>query len=221
MNNMNPPYNAVVFDMDGVLTDTEKVYRQCWTMNGMSEGLTAQQMKAVCDRLAGGTRATNALVVKEYLGEDFDYIPFRKKTMDMFQEYIDEHGIDLKSNVVSTLTELKRRGVKMALATSTDRQKAVDRLTRTGLIDFFDETVCGDEVERGKPHPDIYLKACEKLKVSPDRAVAVEDSVNGVISASDAGLCTVMVVDLIMPNDTTNERTDKTCYNIKEILELF
>lgn len=221
MNNMNPPYNAVVFDMDGVLTDTEKVYRQCWTRNGMSEGLTAEQMKVVCDRLAGGTRATNALVVKEYLGEDFDYIPFRKKTMDMFQEYIDEHGIDLKSNVVSTLTELKKRGVKMALATSTDRQKAVDRLTRTGLIDFFDETVCGDEIEKGKPHPDIYLKACEKLKVSPDRAVAVEDSVNGVISASDAGLCTVMVVDLIKPNDITNERADKTCYNIQEILELF
>ena len=111
--------------------------------------------------------------------------------------------------------------MKMALATSTARTRAQQRLDSVGIAGYFDEKVCGDEITHGKPEPDIYLKACGKLGVNPDEAVAVEDSVNGIISASRAGLCTVMVVDLIKPNGITRERAYKTFYDIEDICSLF
>jgi HAD superfamily hydrolase (TIGR01509 family) len=141
--------------------------------------------------------------------------------MELFEQHLQDYGIDIKSGVVETLSTLQRRGIKMAVATSTDRSRAEDKLIRTGLMKYFDELVYGDDIENGKPFPDIYLKACEKLGVAPEKAVAVEDSINGIISASDAGLYPVMVVDLIEPNEVTRERAKKTYWNIYDILELF
>jgi HAD superfamily hydrolase (TIGR01509 family) len=212
---------AVVFDMDGVLTDTEKVYRLCWKKAGMEIGISEEDMNGLCDRIAGGTKATNALIFKEKLGEDFDYLKFRAHVMEEFEEYLRTNGVELKSGVVETLDFLKEKNVKLALATSTDKDRADDKLKRTGIYEYFDERVYGDEIEKGKPYPDIYLKACEKLGVSPSEAAAAEDSINGVISADSAGLYTVMVVDLIKPNDITRERADLICYNITKLKELF
>ncbi len=214
-------FKAAVFDMDGVLLDTEKVYRLCWKKNGMSIGLSEEEMELLCEKIAGGTKKHNAGVFKEKMGEDFDYTEFRKKTMQMFEEYLLQHGIDVKRGVEKTLRTLKERGIRMALATSTDRILAIDRLTKTGLYSFFDAAVFGDEIEYGKPEPDIYLKACEKLRVQPKEAVGVEDSINGILSASSAGLYTVMVVDLIRPNAVTKEKAAKTYYHIADLLELF
>lgn len=214
-------YTAIVFDMDGVLLDTEKVYRSCWIKNGKTIGIPEAEMAEICNRLAGGTKKTNAHVMKERMGEEFDYITFRSRTMELFEQHLDEYGIDIKDGVVETLGTLEKRGIKLAVATSTDRNRAENKLVRTGLMNFFDEIVYGDDIENGKPFPDIYLKACEKLGVSPNEAVAVEDSINGIISASDAGLFPVMVVDLIEPNEVTKERAKRTYRNIYEILDLF
>ena len=214
-------YRAVVFDMDGVLVDTEKIYRKCWKENGMSIGIPEAQMENVCDRVAGGNKTSNARVFKEIMGEDFDYLAFRQRTMDLFDEHVEKYGIDIKPHVEDTLRFLKEHGVKIALATSTARTRAQQRLDSVGIAGYFDEKVCGDEITHGKPEPDIYLKACGKLGVNPDEAVAVEDSVNGIISASRAGLCTVMVVDLIKPNGITREHAYKPFYDIEDICSLF
>ena len=214
-------YKAVVFDMDGVLVDTERIYRLCWKKNGVNIGISEDDMERVCDRVAGGNKTTNARVFKDIMGEDFEYLPFRQRTMDLFDEYVAEHGIDIKDHVAETLGFLKDRAVRIALATSTGRERAMQRLSDVGILDFFDEMVCGDEIVKGKPDPDIYIRACEQLGVSPAEAVAVEDSVNGVISADTAGLYTVMVVDLIKPNDITEQHADQTFYDIKDICSLF
>ena len=214
-------YKAVVFDMDGVLVDTEKIYRLCWKKNGMSIGIPDDEMEHVCDRVAGGNKITNARVFKDIMGEDFQYLQFRQRTMDLFDEYVAEHGVEIKRHVAETLCFLQSRGIRIALATSTGRERAMQRLSHVGILDFFEEMVCGDEIVKGKPNPDIYIRACEKIGVSPEEAVAVEDSVNGVISADTAGLYTVMVVDLIKPNDITEQHADQTFYDIKDICSLF
>lgn len=214
-------FKAVVFDMDGVLLDTEKVYRLSWKKNGMDIGIPEAEMDIICEKVAGGTKKHNAKVFQEKMGEDFDYLEFRKKTFSMFEEYLLEHGIDVKPGVPETLRALKEKGIRLGLATSTERTNAIDRLTKTGLYEFFDEKVFGDEIENGKPDPDIYLRACEKLGVKPEEAIGVEDSINGVIASSTAGLYTVMVVDLIQPNDLTREKAANIYYNISDILELF
>lgn len=218
---MDKKYEAAVFDMDGVLLDTEKVYRICWKKNGISAGIPEERMDEICDQVAGGTKSHNAKIFQRVLGEDFDYISFRQKTMDLFDEYIAEHGIDIKPGVIETFEYLKAKNVKIALATSTEKAKAVERLEKTGLLKYFDEMVYGDEIERGKPYPDIYLKACEKLHVEPSSAVGVEDSINGILSVSDAGLYTVMVVDLVKPNDITKKHANQTYNIISNICPLF
>lgn len=214
-------YKAVVFDMDGVLIDSEKIYRMCWKKNGMSIGIPEDEMEVICDRVAGGNKSSNARVFREVMGESFDYLAFRARTMEMFAEYADEHGIELKPGVRDTLEFLRQRDVKIALATSTVRELAEDRLARVGIQDYFDAKVCGDEIVEGKPAPEIYRKACEKLGVPPETAIGVEDSINGVISADTAGLFTVMVVDLISPNEITAQHTDRVYYHMKDMWELF
>ena len=84
---------AVAFDMDGVLIDSEKVYRMCWLKNGLSIGIPENEMSKICDRMAGGTKKTNAHVMKEKMGEDFDYLAFRQRTVDMVEAYLNEHGV--------------------------------------------------------------------------------------------------------------------------------
>lgn len=214
-------YKAVVFDMDGVLIDSEKIYRLCWKKNGMSIGIPEDEMERICDRVAGGNKTSNARVFREVMGEDFDYLAFRERTMQMFAGYVGEHGLELKPGVRETLDALKAHGMRIALATSTVRELAEDRLDMVGLTGYFDEKVCGDEITEGKPAPDIYLKACEKLGVSPEDAVGVEDSINGVIASDTAGLYTVMVVDLIPPNEITEQHADRVYHSMKDMLEIF
>lgn len=214
-------FQAVAFDMDGVLLDTEKVYRKCWLANGRSIGIPEDEMTVICEKMAGGTKAHNGRVMKERMGEDFDYLSFRKRTVDMVDEYIRLNGVEIKNGVVETLNTLKNLGIRMAVATSTDRNKAVERLTRAGIIKYFDAFVFGDEIENGKPNPDIYLKACEKLGAAPEDTVGVEDSINGVTASSAAGLYTVMVIDLISPNDYLKRTADKIYDIMPEMVELF
>ena len=132
-----------------------------------------------------------------------------------------EHGVELKHGVIETLKTLKVRGIKMAVATSTDRERAEDKLVRSGLLPYFDDVICGDEIERGKPYPDIYLKACEKLGTKPEETVGVEDSINGVTASHAAGLYTLMVIDLIQPDEETKKKADRISNDIFELTELF
>ena len=195
---------AVAFDMDGVLIDSEKVYRMCWLKNGLSIGIPENEMSKICDRMAGGTKKTNAHVMKEKMGEDFDYLAFRQRTVDMVEAYLNEHGVELKHGVIETLKTLKARGIKMAVATSTDRERAEDKLIRSGLLPYFDD-----------------VKACEKLGTKPEETVGVEDSINGVTASHDAGLYTLMVIDLIQPDEETKKKADRISNDIFELTELF
>lgn len=214
-------HKAVVFDMDGVLVDTEKIYRQSWKKNAATIGMSEDEMEHWCDWIAGGNTESNARLFKSIRGEDFDYLAFRQRTMDLFNEHIAKYGIDIKPYVEDTLKFLKENGIKIAVATSTSRDRAMQRLESVHIAEYFDEMVCGDEIAKGKPDPDIYYRACEKLGIEPEMAVAVEDSLNGIVSASVAGLYTVMVVDLIKPNETTEEYADETLYDIRDMWSLF
>lgn len=213
---------AVVFDMDGVIFDSEKLYRKHWLITAEEYGINRDTMMELCNLIAGATKENNEKLMKSRFGEDFDYMLFREKTMTRMDGEIAQNGVELKPGVKEIFQYLKERGILIGLATSTQKERAERNLKNAGILDVFDEVVYGGTVQRGKPFPDIYLKACEKLNVMPDEAMGIEDSINGVKSASAAGLYTVMVIDLIAPTDEIREMADEiyeSLFDVKALLE--
>lgn len=213
---------AVVFDMDGVIFDSEKLYRKHWMISAKEYGLDEEIMKTLLDKIAGATKERNEKLMKDHFGQDFDYMAFRESTMTRMDKDIDENGVELKPGVRELFNYLKGHGYMIGLATSMVKERAERNLKRAGLISYFDGIMYGGIVTNGKPAPDIYEHACQLLGVPVSEAIGVEDSINGIISSHAAGLYTIMVVDLIQPNDEVRAIADQiydSLFEVKELLE--
>lgn len=213
-------FEAVVFDMDGVITDTEKLYRKYQLLEGEKRNIPEDVMVQACERIAGGNKFSNKAPFEAIVGRGIDYFEFRENVMDNLDRHIREQGVELKTGVREILQYLKAKNVKVGLATSTIKERAINYLVTHDIYQYFDELIFGDMVEHGKPAPDIYLKACEALQVLPENTIAVEDSINGIISAGTGGLYPVMVVDLIEPNEKVEPYVKQIYRVITDIQEL-
>ena len=211
---------AVVFDMDGVIFDSEKLYRKHWMITGSEYGITKEEMQEVCDLLAGATKERNEKMMKARFGEDFDYMTFRAKTMERMDNEILQEGLELKPGVLEMFQYLKDNHYRIGLATSTHQERAERNLKNAGILEVFDHIVYGGTVENGKPAPDIYLKACEELGVEPEQAIGIEDSINGVKSSAAAGLYTIMVVDLVKPTKEVEELANQIYSSMFDVIDL-
>lgn len=209
---------AVIFDMDGVILDSEKLYIRFWCEAGRSCGYPFETKHALAIRSLARKYAIERLQV--FFGEDFDYDKVRNKRIELMDAYVEEHGIDLKPFAEYALSELRHRGYKIALATATPPERAKRYLDSVGLYDCFDKIICSAMVRMGKPEPDIYFKACEELGLSPEECIAVEDSPNGIQSAYRAGCRAVMIPDMDEPDDSTRAMTYAVKKNLKELLDL-
>lgn len=210
--------DAVVFDMDGVIFDSERIYRMMEHRAAAKYGLPDDRVERFCDLIAGGTKETNRIHFETVFQSDIDYLEFRKTVNEGVDAYGRDPGFDVKPGIRELLKFLKEEGILIGLATSTARERAEYHLKRHGLLEYFDGIVFGDMVSRGKPAPDIYLTACRTLGTEPERTIGVEDSVNGVLSSSAAGLITVMVVDLIRPTEQVKEKADRIYESADEII---
>lgn len=211
---------AVVFDMDGVIFDSERLYRKHWMITGREYGIPEEKMNHLCNLIAGATREHNEKLMKSHFGESFDYDMFREKTMTRMDEEIRQNGVELKPGVQELFQYLKENKYKIALATSTVQERASRNLKNAGILEVFDQIVYGENVPNGKPAPDIYLKACEKLGVKPSDAIGIEDSMNGVKSSAAAGLYTVMVVDLIEPTQEIRHLANQIYNSLFDVIDL-
>lgn len=211
---------AVVFDMDGVIFDSEKLYRKHWMITGKEYSIPEETMSELCNLIAGATKENNEKLMKSRFGQDFDYMEFRGRTMERMDQDILEHGLELKAGVKELFAYLKDKGYQIGLATSTARERAEKNLKNAGILDVFDEIVYGGTVPRGKPYPDIYLRACELLGVKPEEAMGIEDSLNGVKASATAGLYTVMVIDLIQPTKEAKEQADQIFDSLFDVISL-
>ncbi|MBQ8193775.1 MAG: HAD family phosphatase [Oscillospiraceae bacterium] len=190
---------AVIFDMDGLILDTEKLLVKYWCQAANEAGFPMQREHAL------NIRSLHRRFAIPYLqglfGEDFDYVKIRNRRMELMTEALAENGLELKNGVRELLAFLKEQGIPAAIATATDLERTKDYLGRVGIFEQFDRIVCATMVEYGKPKPDIYLYAAQQLGLQPCECMALEDSPNGVRSAASAGCVTVMVPDLTQPDE--------------------
>lgn len=189
---------AVIFDMDGTLIDTEKYYRKCWPMALAQFGYNMTDEQALSMRSLG--RPFAPIRLKEMFGEDIDYTKVREYRKYLMEQCIEKEGIQAKPGAITLLTELKKRNIITAVATATDTERTGRYLELTGLQGYFNEVISATMVKEGKPSPDIYTYACERLGLLPEACIAVEDSPNGVLSAYRAGCKVIMVPDQTQPD---------------------
>ncbi len=207
---------AIIFDKDGTLHDTEKVYLEAWTL--AAKELNVPDIEATVRDCTGTTIPWIAEYwAKKYPDISFeDYLPRRQH--HYFR--ILEAGVPVKEGAHELLSYLKSRGYKIGMATSTPWDTVKDHLERTGMTDYFDTVVTGDMVERGKPAPDIYLLAARRLGADPTECIGVEDSLSGVRAICAAGMRAIMVPDMIEPTPEVEALVWKKCDGLLDLIEL-
>ena len=140
-----------------------------------------------------------------YHFENFDYARVRERRKELVAQALAQYGLERKKGALELLRWLREKGIRTAVATATDEERATRYLTEIGVLPYLDQLVCATMVENGKPMPDVYLHACRVLGEKPEDCMAVEDSPNGVLSAFRAGLRTIMVPDLTAPDETIRD----------------
>jgi HAD superfamily hydrolase (TIGR01509 family) len=188
--------HAVVFDMDGLLFDTEALYRDVVIATALEAGHDVP-LDFYLSTIGTPLQGTREAFVQRY-GAGFDFDGFWAKTTQRFAKTV-ETELRLKAGVVELLGLLDELALPRAIATSSHHEHARHHLTAFGLTDRFRVVIANGDYARGKPHPEPFLKAAERLGVEPAHCLALEDSYHGVRAASSAGMMTVMVPDLMMP----------------------
>jgi len=203
---------AILFDMDGLVLDTEKLYTRFWQKAANALGYPMTKEQALGMRSLN--RGAGLAKMQSYFGETVDYDAIRGKRIEMMDAFVEKEGVTLKPGIHELLTYLKKQGIKTAIATSSPLDRTVRYLSSVGLDKSFDELVSGYMVEKGKPEPDIYLYAANKLGVAPSACMVLEDSPAGILAAYRAGCLPVMVPD----QDEPDVETEKLLYARAESL---
>ena len=206
---------GAIFDMDGVLVDSEKLYQRFWIQACADYGFVLTEEQSLS--LRSNSPEVAIPKFKAWFGEDVNYNQLRDRRRKLMSEYIDANGVELKSGAEEIIEYLKSQDIKIALATASPLKRAEHYLSPYGLMEKFDAVVCGSMVEHGKPAPDIYLCAAKALDLNPCECIAVEDSPTGVRSSSAAGCVCVFVPDLTPPEE---QISSLVYYIVKDLDEI-
>ena len=209
--------NYVIFDMDGTLFDTEKLYRKTWVEIGEEWGFNG--IAELYPRVVGRSRELIIEMMKELYGDQHDYVEFFRQRTDYFRRLTAEH-IPLKAGCVEILDFLKDHRIPCAVATSTKDPIASENLKKAGVYHYFDAVVAGDAVKNGKPFPDIFEEAAKRIGADADRTAVCEDSYNGIIAAHAAKMKPVMVIDMLEPTDEIAPLTYAITDTLFEVIDL-
>lgn len=196
---MRRQIEAVIFDLDGTLIDTEKYYVRLGVEVAKEMGYDIPW--EVILSLRSLNRKFSKPMLRELYGEDFDFDYFHRTRKERFANLLKEQGIKKKPGADEILNYLRENKYRIAVATATDIERAESYLKEIHIYEKFDKIISVSNVPNGKPMPDVYLEACRQIKKQPERCLAVEDSDNGVRSAYGAGMRVVMVPDLAPPTE--------------------
>lgn len=206
---------GVVFDMDGLMFDSERVVQLSWDQAGELMGLG--KLGHNIYHTLGFNREKRKEYFKEKYGEEFPFEKFQELYRQCFQEYVRENGLPVKQGLHEILEFLKESQIPMAVATSSSQEHALGNLEKEGILGYFQAVITGNMVSRGKPWPEIYEKACRALDLPPEQVLALEDSYSGLRAAHTAGMITVMVPDLLTDSSCVDEILDGKMTSLLEV----
>ncbi len=210
---------GAIFDMDGLLIDTEKLYLRYWKQSAADFGYDMRDEHVYAIRSLA--RKYSIPKLKGFFGEDFPTEEVRAHRTELINAHIAEHGIDLKKGLFELLDYLRDKGIRLAVATATPRERTLKYLEKIGAADRFDAVICGDMVTSGKPDPEIYLTAARELGLPPENCAAFEDSPNGLKAARAAGCQVVMIPDMTQPQPEDKPFYDAVYSSLDEAIDFF
>ena len=184
---------AVIFDMDGLMLDTERISLRVWREAACELGCPLDDELALA--MVGRSTATNRLMLQAHFGERLSFDDLATLAEARYRQALDAGGVPRKPGLIELLDVLTDRDVPRAVATSTARELARHKLEQAGVLAYFDVIVGGDDVLHGKPAPDIFLRAADRLGARPAECVVLEDSGPGIHAASAAGMVPILVPD--------------------------
>lgn len=207
----------VIFDMDGVIFDTERLFLECIRPAAEKYGLAG--FDEVAHACIGRTDVETKKLMRKAFGEDAPLEAVEQEAFKVFQKRYAEEGLPVKDGAVELLEYLKRAGARIAIGSSTEHDIVEMELRDAGLLQYFDALACGDMVEHSKPEPDVFLLAAEMLQETIADCIIIEDSFNGVIAARRAGATVFMVPDLLEPTEEIRAMADKVFGSLIEVKE--
>ena len=195
------PIRGVLFDMDGLVVDTEKLYSRFWREACAFYGHTMTYEQSLQMRGLGGQAGENKL--HGFFGKDADYMTLRNKRIELMDAFVDEHGVELKPGIFELMDFLEENRIPAAITSSSPIPRIRKFLAPYGLDSRFAALCSGRDVPKGKPAPDIYLAGARALNLPPEHCLALEDAPAGIESAFRAGCLPVMIPDLDPPGENT------------------
>ena len=210
---------AVIFDVDGTLLNTEKIYIEAWLAAGkyMNIPITYEAVK----RTRAIDRVGSIKIFRELCGDDFPYDEVYVHRRRIAEEIIEERPAEAirMEHTLSTLNWMKERGIRMAAASTTEHSITVSHLKKTEIADYMEVVLGGGKVPpgRGKPHPDIFLLAAEHLGVKPEECVVVGDTPADVNGGYAAGMTVILIPDQVPANEETTAKSWKILDNIGQL----
>ncbi|OPJ54853.1 HAD family hydrolase [Clostridium oryzae] len=205
----------VIFDMDGLMLDTEKISFISWQKAAKKYGYEVD-MNAFKKVLGKNVPKVKETLLGHY-GIDFPIDDIIKDRYIFAEQYIDENGIDVKEGLYELLDYLQETGIKTAVATSTRRELAAKHLKMVDIYKYFDCIVCGDEVENSKPNPEIFEKAAQKLCCNNENCIVLEDSEAGIMAAHSAKMYPIVIPDMKEPSEEIEKLAFKRFKNLREV----
>ncbi|MDD6278319.1 MAG: HAD family phosphatase [Oscillospiraceae bacterium] len=210
---------GVIFDMDGLMLDTEKLLVRFWRQAAAEFGYSMSFENVLSIRSL--SRKYSVPFLKGLFGEQFEFEQIRSRRIALMNDYIDKNGFDIKKGLFRLLDYLRDNSYRIAVATATDRERTLMYLGKINAAHYFDKIICGDMVKNGKPEPDIYITAASELGLAPCECAALEDSPNGIKSAYSAGCKAVMIPDLSAPDEKIRPMLSAVYDNLEQAIDFF
>lgn len=206
---------AVIFDMDGVLIDTERISFKSF-QEVFKKYSYEMDEKFYLTMIGRNVKSIRTLIEKEY-GTSFPFDEIYEQKVNLAREIINRDGVIMKKGVHELIDYLIKENYKIAVATSTSRIRALQLLEEIGVKEKVNFVICGDQVENSKPDPEIFIKAAKGLGVEPERCIVIEDSDAGIAAAHAAKMMGINVPDMKVLDDETKKLAVKTCESLLDV----